>query len=772
MEAARQGLRTALIQDRPVLGGNASSEIDVPPGGDNTNIPLDPKETGVIEDFYPKPGRGFDYDWSTGIEKVVRAEPNLDLHLNSRAINIVMKDESAIEAILALDSTTNQRLLFPGKIFIDCTGDGWIGFWAGATFRKGREARSEFNESLAPETSDLRTMGNTLFVAQFREGDSTPFVCPEWAITRWKSEGDFEDAGTHFGLEQTQIPVDGEGDGLANRFTQGAGLYGRQYQTATAKIETEQSSFRSMPIQPDHYKRMERGNGYKPRNEDGGFFQWYIELGGMQDTIYDAEEIRDELFRINLGLWNYVKNHHPEYKKKNENRRLTWINYAPGKRESRRLEGDYILTQWDYADRIIHDDNVAYGGWGVDVHHPNGFWKSGPMYYSAYRGQQVSIPFRTLYSKNVSNLMMAGRDVSVSHVALGGVRVMRTTCLMGQACGAAAAVCVENNETPREANRRSIRDIQQRLMKSGAYIMGQKNEDPADLALNADASASSVKSIPDLKSQFAVTGTPLVHDLNMQRAVTFQAGRKKIDGVWLYLRSKNGGETPVEAVLRQAPSFGDFSSRDDLAEAVARVSPNSKGWVKFEFSANVDPEKYYYVALAPKSGIQWDLFPMKKENACRAYGGPNWTRREECYAFSLDGAAEFESVPDVALNPKNAIDGYSRVVDSNPHSWGPDPKQDGPQWLELRWDDAQTFNAVHVSFQNYDYLCPAYQIQIKDGNAWKTVVEIEGNERRRNVHRFSAVRSNAVRLVLNASALNHPQDSAQVCEIRVYHEAQ
>ncbi|MGC9329505.1 MAG: FAD-dependent oxidoreductase, partial [Candidatus Hinthialibacter sp.] len=520
------------------------------------------------------------------------------------------------------------------------------------------------------------------------------------------------------------------------------------------------------------YQQFEKGQGYRPRNEEGGFFQWYIELGGMQDTIYDAEEIRDELFRINLGLWNYVKNHHPDYQEKNKSRRLTWINYAPGKRESRRLEGDYILTQWDYADQIIHEDNVAYGGWGVDVHHPNGFWKSGPMYYSAYRGQHISIPFRSLYSKNVSNLMMAGRDASVSHVALGGVRVMRTTCLMGQATGAAAAICVEKNVNPREAGKKYIHAIQQRLMKSGAYIMGQRNEDPDDLALQAKASASSVKTIPDPKVRLFDPNTPLIHDLNMQRAVMFQPNQNRIEEIALHLRSSNHAETPIRLTLRKAEAFGDFSSNADLASAEAAVPPNSQGWVRFPLHVQVNPDDYYYVFLPPQKGLQWDLFPVRKENACRAYGGPNWTRRDECYTYTLaPGEVEEINIPQIALEADGVIDGYNRVVDGDLHSWGPDPQQELPQWIELRFDEEKQFNTIHVSFQNYEYLCPKYLIQAERDGEWETLIAVENNQRRRNVHPFPTVVSEAIRLVLNAPANQHPEDSAQICEIRIYDES-
>jgi hypothetical protein len=763
--AARHGCSVVLIQDRAVLGGNASSEIDVPPGGDESNEPLDPSETGIIEEFYPKPDRGFEHDWSGAIQRAVRKEPSVDLRLNTRAINVVMKDAATIAGVIAMDVRSGKRILFPGRIFIDCTGDGWIGFWAGAEFRKGREARSEFGESLAPEKADSFTMGNTLMVASFRE-ESVPFDCPEWAY-QWRAPEEFDTSGLHFSLEKTRYAMARPGEGALLRFTHGGGFLGKQF----AEEPTE-TAYQPAAVTPQHYKSFEKGKGYLPRGKDGGFFQWWVELGGAKDTISDAEHIRDELFRVNLGLWNYVKNYSAEYREANRNRRLVWINYVPGKRESRRIIGDYVLTQWDYADRIVHPDNVAYGGWGIDVHHPNGFWKKGPMYYNAYRGHKVSIPFRCLYSKNVGNLLMAGRDISVSHIALGGVRVMRTACLMGQAAGTAAALCVEKDVLPRAAGRFCIRELQQRLLKDGAYVMGQKNEDPADLALKASVTASSIKTIDDPRRRFPRPDTPLVHDLNMQRAVMFKPRFDRIDTIALYLRSSNESTTPLTLVLRSAETFGDFSSQTNLATAKATVPPKSDGWVAFKLSVAVDPSKYYYAALPPAKGLQWELFAVLVEDTCRAYGGPAWTLRDECYKFRLSPGDD-PKVPEaatIALSPANVNDGFSRAVNGAPHSWGPDPDGPLPQWVELRLGKPRRFNTVHVTFQTLSLSCPRYTVDVAEGDGWRPVVTVTENRKRRNVHAFGSVVSDRIRLVLNAPAQGNGDDSPQVCEIRVYDE--
>jgi hypothetical protein len=211
----------------------------------------------------------------------------------------------------------------------------------------------------------------------------------------------------------------------------------------------------------------------------------------MLNTIDDAERIRDELLRITLGMWNYAKNHNPATVDRNKYRELVWINYVPGVRESRRLVGDYIMSQRDYDQQIVHADTVAFTDWGIDVHHPEGFWVKGNDCIHVYHGRRISIPYRTLYSKNIENLLMAGRCHSATHIALGGTRVMRPMCATGQAAGTAAAIAHQHATTPRGVYRDHLQQLQQTLLRDGCYLMGVRNADRNDLALSARVIASS-----------------------------------------------------------------------------------------------------------------------------------------------------------------------------------------------------------------------------------------------------------------------------------------
>jgi hypothetical protein len=219
---------------------------------------------------------------------------------------------------------------------------------------------------------------------------------------------------------------------------------------------------------------------------------WWIEWGGQLDSIRDNERIRFELLSIVLGVWDYIKNSGD--KPASANWGMDWIGFVPGKRESRRLMGDYVLTQHDLeGKRGEPEDAVAIGGWPMDDHPPSGFdvWKE-PPFRSIKLADVYSIPLRCLYSRNVHNLWMAGRNISASHAAFSSTRVMATCSVIGQAAGTAAALCAQNSVNPRQLyeDKPRLRTLQQTLLRDDQTIKGLKNEDPADLARTARVTAS------------------------------------------------------------------------------------------------------------------------------------------------------------------------------------------------------------------------------------------------------------------------------------------
>lgn len=692
--SARSGCRTALIQDRPVLGGNGSTEILVRPEGDTTREPLDPGEGGIIEEV-----RGSAESYSQRMLAVVQAEPNLELLLDTHATGVEKKGPAAIAAVTAINVKTRQRLRASGAVFIDCTGDGAIGVWAGADHRHGREPRSMYNESRAPEVGDGHTMGGTLRYASKLTAAPVTFKAPPWAHQFHRCED--------FG--------------------------------------------------PDRH----------PQIHFGGW-QWIIEYGGTLNTYADAEPIRDELLRIVWGMWDHVKNHCPKLRNEAGSYELAWVSYVVGKRESRRLIGDYVMTEHDIAGQTLFPDRVSYCGWGVDLHPPKGFYDPGPPAVFSHK-VKFSVPFRALYSKDVDNLMMAGRCISVSHVALGATRVMITCGLQGQAVGTAAAICKNRRTTPRGLCQSYIGELQQQLLKDGCYLIDLPNRDPADLARDATATASSTappESLPD-------KGRLTVHPLGCDRAVMFKLTGDRVDKVSLYLHSQKDTPTPIKLGLRSAPALGDFRSTDDLATATATVAPKSKAWVEFPLATKLKPG-YYYVWLPCTPGLGWSLFESFRPETARAYrSGDDWTRMPDCYTYRLDPPSK-QPLDDIAspkpkqemFAPANVVNGFARAIRGWPNSWRPDPRQPLPQWVQLDFGRSVPINCVHVSFQSKAMRAEDFRVEVPDGRAdWKAVADVTGNQDRRRVIGFAPVNADKLRLVVTKAAKD-----MGICEIRAYNE--
>ena len=426
--AARGGARTALVHNRPVLGGNASSEIRMHIcGADCHGKRKNARETGIIEEILLEnrirnPQHSFSI-LDTVLWEKVKFQENLELYLNTHVLEAEVEDDR-ITSILAHQLTTEKWFRFQGKIFVDCTGDASLAVQAGARTRMGREAAAEFGESHAPEKADRGTMGNTLMFCARDTGEKSIFRRPSWAY------------------ELTEEDLRGRGH---SEIADAVGNYG----------------------------------------VDSGY--WWLELGGTQDVIADGEEIRDELLKYLYGIWDHIKNKGDHGA---DNYELEWVQFLPGKRESRRIEGDYMLKQQDLEEAVPFDDVVAYGGWPMDMHPPGGFLHDGSATDYLHLKKVYGIPYRCYCSRDISNLMMAGRNISATHMAFGSVRVMATCAVGGQAVGTAAAMAVREGCTPREIGR-EIKKLQQRLLKDDCYLPGIRNEDEEDLARNAKATASS-----------------------------------------------------------------------------------------------------------------------------------------------------------------------------------------------------------------------------------------------------------------------------------------
>ncbi len=421
LASARQGVKTAIVQNRPVFGGNASSEVRMHICGACVGGKYEEaRETGIVEEILLdnrliNPQDSFSVFDVVLWEKITFQE-NLDSYLNTHMYEVITKNQTIKEIICTqLGSETSIHL--QGEYYIDATGDGTLGAYAGAEFMLGREDNKTYNESHAPKKRDLTTMGNTIMFLTKDLGKSVSFTKPFWAY------------------------------------------------------ELSESDLTS-------------------RNHDmikGGY--WWIEYGGEKlSTITDNEKIRDELLKWAYGVWDHIKNKGDHGA---ENFALDWVCVVPGKRESRRLLGDYVLNENDVYGLKVFDDAIAYGGWPMDMHIPGGIsrGKLEPSEFIHLDGQ-FSIPYSTIYSKNIKNLFLGGRASSNSRMAFGATRVMATCGVIGQATGTAAALAIKHKCSPRDLSS-SIDILQQQLAKDDCYIMGYRYHDKLDLSRNALITCSS-----------------------------------------------------------------------------------------------------------------------------------------------------------------------------------------------------------------------------------------------------------------------------------------
>ena len=412
LAAARHGLKVVLMQERPMLGGNASSEIRMwvcGCGGSNN------RETGILEEIqlrslYQNPYKLFPV-WDGILYDTVVSEPNVTLMLNTSCCAAEM-DGNRIVSVTGWQMTTQTWQKVYAKQFSDCSGDSILAPLTGAEFRMGRESKYEFGEQISETEADSKTMGNSCLIQARKLDRPVTFIAPSFAKKL-----------TH--------------DDVNNR---------------------------------------------RPNIESSGENYWYLELGGDRDTIGDAETVRNELIALAYGMWDFIKNS-GEFDA--DLWQLDFIGFLPGKRESRRMVGDYIMPQTAISADTHFSDTVAYGGWPLDDHDPGGFWHIGHPNTNGYTPKPYCIPLSVLSSKNIANLWFAGRNISMTHAAMSSSRVMATCALLGQAVGTAAYVADKYSCSPREARENHIDEIQQTLMWDDCFLPYIKRR-VSDLSLNAE----------------------------------------------------------------------------------------------------------------------------------------------------------------------------------------------------------------------------------------------------------------------------------------------
>jgi hypothetical protein len=522
--AARAGSSVILIQDRPVLGGNSSSEVRLWVLGATSHMGNNnrwAREGGVIDEIMTEniwrnaDGNPLIYD--TILLEKVTSEPNITLLLNTAVFEVSKTSVDVIDQVRAFCSQNSTLYELKAPLFCDASGDGIVGFLAGAAFRMGAESESEFGEKFAPSAEYGELLGHSLYFYTKDTGRPTVFVPPAYALK-----------------DITAIP---------------------------------------------RYKRIS--------SQDQGCQFWWIEYGGRLDTVHETETIKWELWKVVYGIWNYIKNSglFPEA----DTMTLEWVGQIPGKRESRRFEGDYMLRQQDIVAQHTHHDAVAYGGWSIDLHPADGIFSEKPACNQWHSKGVFQIPYRCLYSHNISNLFLAGRIISASHVAFGSTRVMGTCACSAQAAGMAAALCKKYQVHPRALLQKELlRELQASLIRAGQYIPQVVATDENDLVSNAVITASSEYVLRSLSPD----GESILLQASMAQLLPLKAGR--VPAVTVYAEALE--ETVLQVSLRTS-SRQTHHTPDEVLQELSLPLKRGTQAVELVFDASLPADNYIFLCF-------------------------------------------------------------------------------------------------------------------------------------------------------------------------------
>jgi hypothetical protein len=643
--AARAGIKVVLVQDRPVLGGNASSEVRLWILGATSHMGNNnrwAREGGVIdeilvENMHRNP-EGNPLIVDTIMLELVLSEPNITLLLNTAVHDLEKSGDDSIKSVRAFCSQNSTCYEISAPLFCDASGDGIVGFLAGAAFRIGAESRDEFGEGFAPPVATTELLGHSMYFYSKDTGRPVKFTAPSFALS-----------------DITQIP---------------------------------------------------RWRDFKAK--EFGCRLWWIEWGGSIDTIHDSEHIKMELWKVSYGVWNHIKNsgQFPEA----ETLTLEWVGTVPGKRESRRFEGDLILTQQDIVEQRNHPDAVSFGGWAIDLHPVDGVYspQSGCTQWHAKGVYQI--PWRTMYSRNISNLMLAGRIISASHVAFGSSRVMATCSHGGQAVAIAAALCLRDGIHPRdllEPTRMS--ELQRRLLRSGQYIPGVAYDDPADLVRSAKITASSELALSELTPSGETL--PLAESWAMMLPVS--SGPMPVVSFTLDVSAA----TTLRAELRVSEKTNNHTPDVVLKSLEIPLTPGQQQTLRLDFATAIDEARFAFVCLLKNENVSAHLSDQRLTGVLALCQAGNkavaksntqspppdigidtfefWTPKRRPAGKNLALKCE---PPIQAFSAENLTNGFSRPTRAT-NAWAADFAHEQPV-VRLTWDTPQTIASIELDFDS------------------------------------------------------------------------
>lgn len=528
LTAARRGTKVVLVQDRPVLGGNASSEVRLWALGATSHMGNNnrwSREGGAIDEimtenvFRNKEGNPVIFD--TVLLDLVMREPNIRMLLNTVVYKVGKSSDDTIDYVVAYNPINETRYEIKGRFFADCSGDGLVSYLAGAPYRMGSEDRAVYGEGFTPDKQTYgELLGHTILFYMKDTGKPVEYVAPDFAL--------------------------------------------RDVEKHISKIHND-----------EYFSIHHHGCKY-----------WWIEYGGRLDTIHDSEDIKRELWKVVYGIWNYIKNSgkFPEM----ATYTLEWVGTIPGKRESRRMQGIYTLTQQDIIEQRVHYDAVSYGGWAIDLHPSNGVYADGRACNQWHSKGVYQIPYRCYLGANIRNLMFGGRIMSSSHVANGSTRVMCTSASGGQAIGMALSLCVEKNRMPADyVSRDLIGELQSALIEDGQYIPGLDLHSEDNLLHSAEVAASSTF----LFDGYASNGS--FRPLRFSTASLFPV-KGSMPEISLRVRAEEPTELKVE--LRTALRDNGYTP-DNTLETVTIPLEKGEQQISFKFRSEFPESRYVFVCF-------------------------------------------------------------------------------------------------------------------------------------------------------------------------------
>lgn len=634
--AARAGARVVLVQDRPVLGGNASSEVRVPIAGAAGYGIRWAREGGVIDEILVenshKNPEGNPVLFDHILLEKVHQERGITLLLNTHVFEVV-KDGPRIGSVRAFCSQNSTMYRISGRVFCDASGDGVLGYLSGAAFRIGAESKDEFDESFAPEKEYGALLGDSILLQTRDVGRPVRFEPPAYALD-----------------DVTRIP-----------------------------------KHRAIDFNAD-------------AAED---YLWWAEYGGRLDTVHDTEQIKWELWSVVYGIWDYLKNSgkFPDA----EDRTLDWVGLVPGKRESRRFEGLYMLRQQDIVEQVEHYDGVAFGGFPIDLHPADGVFSE---FDGDHRGARLlavrgmyQVPLRCMMSRDVPNLFLAGRLISVTHVALGSTRQMGTCAHMGQAVGMAAAACVRDDIEPHELLEPDrMRTLRMELLRTGQHIPGTRLEDPRDIAQEAEVSASS----EFVLDAFPADGPAVPLDRSRAQLLPVQPGR--LPAVTFTVDVRAPTTLRVEARVGNRPD--DFTPDVVLGTQEIELGPGVRQHVCAEILADVDQPRYVFFCLMENEMVSvhtstrvvtgvTSVTHRRTQTADETIGRP----RVEFWSPVGASGQNLACIVDPPLRPFGAANVANRLArpTSHPNAWVAEPTDRRPA-VTLRWPVTRQVSEVVLSF--------------------------------------------------------------------------